>query len=202
MGLPPHPCLSSPIVEARSYACSRASLQISLERMLKIEAQSSSTSRRRFSVASSSSFHLPSSTSMPAAATTHPSTENPRDASSPSVLVTIVHSPLHVGCFFQPSPTKDTSTNTGGILSQGHSDAPCLEQKQQKGCSAFSLASPACAHVFPLRRCDWEGGGGGGAGAALFAAAAAVEGAGGGGRRAEGHVSAEEVPREERLRYK
>lgn len=57
--------------------------------------------------------------------------------------------------------------------------------------------------MFPLRRCDWEGGGGAGAGAALFAAAAAVEGGGGarGGGR-DGRVSAEDVPREERLRYR
>jgi len=186
--------------------------------MLKIEAQSSSSSRRRFSVSSAPTPHPSSSTSIPAAAegslypsatTTHHSTENPRDA-LPSVLVTIVHSPLHVGCFFQPSPTKNASTSISNAHSKGQSHAPNSAQQQQQqqqqqhqqGCSAFSLASPACAQVFPLRRCDWEGGGGGGAGAALFAAAAAVEGGGGGRGSDEGHVSAEEVPREERLRYK
>lgn len=63
------------------------------------------------------------------------------------------------------------------------------------------MASPACARVFPLRRCDWEGGGGSGAGAALFAAAAGVEGSRAEGGT-EGRISADEVPSEERLRYR
>lgn len=167
------------------------SSQVSLERMLKIEAQSSSSSRRRFAVpSSSSSSHLAPPSSAPGATeaslypsanTVHPPAELQHDP-LPSVLVTIVHSPLHMGCFFQ-SPAIGSTTSS-------------------RGCSAFSLASPACARVFPLRRCDWEGRGGGGAGAALFAAAAAVEGSGGGDGATEGHVSAEEVPREERLRYR
>lgn len=172
-------------------------LQVSLERMLKIKAQSSSSGRRRFSKPSPSSSSPPSSSSIQTIATE----ATPHLASTtvdPTVLVTIKHSPLHVGCFFQASTT---STSGGG--SSLDADQPLdSEGQRRRGCSAFSLASPACARVFPLRRCDWEGGGGGGAGAALFAAAAAVEGGGGGGGETRGHVSAEEVPRGDRLRYR
>lgn len=178
--------------------------QVSLERMLKIEAQSSSSSRRRFSVpssssSSSSSHPAPSNSApgateaslYPSATTLHPPAEQQLEP-LPSVLVTIVHSPLHMGCFFQAPAIRSTN--------------PAITRaspaQQQKGCSGFSLASPSCARVFPLRRCDWEGRGGGGAGAALFAAAAAVKGGGGGDGSTEGQVSAEEVPREERLRYR
>lgn len=176
--------------------------------MLKIQAQSSSTSRRRFAAPSSSpSPAFPSSSPMPIptedslyappATTLHPPNEHHGDA-SPSVSVAIMHSPLHLGCFFQPPTARTTNSlnpTPGQTACPDHDD-------QQQGCSAFSLASPACARVFPLRRCDWEGGGGGGAGAALFAAAAAVEGGGGGDGGGGGHASAEEVPREERLQYR
>lgn len=175
--------------------------QVSLERMLKIEAQSSSSSRRRFSVPSASSVSAPGVTeaSLYPSATLHPPAEHQSDP-FPSVLVSIVHSPLHMGCFFQSPATRSTNpaiTPTNPAEKQ----SPCVEQQQQL-CSAFSLASPRCAQVFPLRRCDWAGRGGGGAGAALFAAAAAVEGGGGGDGSTEGQVSAEEVPRDERLRYR
>ena len=158
--------------------------------MLKIDAQSSSSSRRRFSVASSSAPGATETSLYPSANILHPPHEHQSNP-SPSVLVTIVHSPLHVGCFFQPpsTPLKQSSYSEH-------------QTQQQQGCSAFSLASPACSRTFPLRRCDWEGRGGAGAGAALFAAAAAVEGGGGGDSSTEGHVSAEEVPKDERLRYR
>ena len=130
----------------------------------------------------------------PPASTPHPPPELKSDP-PPSVLVTIVHSPLHVGCFFQPPATRNTARRQESSYSQ-------QQTQHHRGCSAFSLASPACARVFPLRRCDWKGRGGGGAGAALFAAAAAVEGDGGGDGSTEGEVSAEEVPKEERLRYR
>lgn len=169
-----------------------AFLQVSLERMLKIDAQSSSSSRRRFSVASNSAAPGSTEASLyPSATILHPPPEHQSDP-SPSVLVTIVHSPLHVGCFFQPPATSQRQS----------SYSEQQTQHQPKGCSAFSLASPACARTFPLRRCDWEGRGGAGAGAALFAAAAAVEGGGGGDGSTEGQVSAEEVPKDERLRYR
>ncbi|CAM9353211.1 unnamed protein product, partial [Ectocarpus sp. 13 AM-2016] len=180
-----------------SLAVVSQQLKVSLERMLKIKAQSSSSGRRRFSKPSPSSSSPPSSSSIQTIAT-EAAPHLASTAVDPTVLVTIKHSPLHVGCFFQASTT---STSGGG--SSVDVDQPLdAEGKQRKGCSAFSLASPACARVFPLRRCDWEGGGGGGAGAALFAAAAAVEGGGGGGGETRGHVSAEEVPRGERLRYR
>lgn len=173
--------------------------------MLKIDAQSSSSSRRRFSAPSSSSSSHPepsnsapsateASSIYPSVATLPPPPERQSDP-FPSVLVTIVHSPLHVGCFFQPPGASGTVQRQSPYSEQ-------QTQQQQKGCAAFSLASPACARVFPLRRCDWVGRGGAGAGAALFAAAAAVEGGGGGDGSTEGHVSAEEVPTEERLRYR
>lgn len=56
-----------------------------------------------------------------------------------------------------------------------------------------------------MRRCDWEGREDGGAGAALFAAAAAVAVEGGGGAEGDGvggRMSAEDVPRDERLQYR
>ncbi|CBN74503.1 hypothetical protein Esi_0028_0118 [Ectocarpus siliculosus] len=180
-----------------SFAVVSQQLKVSLERMLKIKAQSSSSGRRRFSKPSPSSTSPPSSSSTQTIAT-EAAPHLAANAVDPTVLVTIKHSPLHVGCFFQAS-----TTITSGGGSSVDVDQPLDSQGQhQKGCSAFSLASPACARVFPLRRCDWEGGGGGGAGAALFAAAAAVEGGGGGGGETRGHVSAEEVPRGERLRYR
>lgn len=168
--------------------------------MLKIEAQRSSSSRHRFYIPSSSSPSHPAPSNSapgateaslsPSATSLYPPAEQQRDPSS--VLVTIVHSPLHVGCFFQSPAIRSTDPVITGT-------SPVY---QQKGCSAFALASPGCARIFPLRRCDWEGAGGGGAGAALFAAAAAAEGGGARDSSAEGHVSAEEVPREERLRYR
>lgn len=147
--------------------------------MLKIEAQSSS-SRHRFG---------PPHNPLSALDTTiDPSAppQTPHRDPSPDVLVAVIHSPLHIGCFLQP-PTAGSSVKT---------------QEQQR-CPSFSLSSPACAGVFPLRRCDWgqARGTGAGAGAALFSAAAAVEGREGD-RSAEGGVSAEEVPRDERLRFR
>ncbi|CAN0536670.1 unnamed protein product, partial [Ectocarpus sp. 12 AP-2014] len=136
-----------------SFAVVSQQLKVSLERMLKIKAQSSSSGRRRFSKPSPSSSSPPSSSSIQTI-TTEAAPHLASTAVDPTVLVTIKHSPLHVGCFFQASTT---STSDGG--SSVDVDQPLdAEGQQRKGCSAFSLASPACARVFPLRRCDWEGG--------------------------------------------
>ncbi|CAM9517687.1 unnamed protein product, partial [Ectocarpus fasciculatus] len=187
-----------------SFSVVSQQLKVSLERMLKIKAQSSSSGRRRFSKPSpsSSSSSPPSSSSIQTIATEAAPSVSAATAAAvdPTVVVTIKHSPLHVGCFFQTTST--TSTSSGGGSSVNVDQTLDSEGQRREGCSAFSLASPACARVFPLRRCDWEGGGGGGAGAALFAAAAAVDGGGGGDGETRGHVSTEEVPREERLRYR
>lgn len=162
-------------------ACAR---QVSLTRMLKIDAQSSSTSRHRFSAS------FPSSSNPGATDALYPTHTVPPTGrgSSPNISVTVIYSPLHMGCFLQPT----TGRNNNPPRSNADAD-------EQKACVAFSLASPMCSRVFPLRRCDWEGAGGDGAGAALFAAAA--EGGAGEGSL-DGRMSAEAVPREERLRYR
>ncbi|CAM9703344.1 unnamed protein product, partial [Laminaria digitata] len=134
-----------------------------------------------------------SSSSFPS--TTHPASQPYLPA---SVIVSVMHSPLHIGCFLQSTVPGNSDSREQPRRSQAQAGGGQVER-----CCAFSLASPACARVFPLRRCDWGGGGGGGAGAALFAAAAAVEGGGGAGEgSAVGRVSAEEVPQEQRLRYR
>lgn len=170
--------------------------------MLKIDAEGG-TSRRRYSsgVAATSDdagpdcldrdFHGPDS------AASHPP-EN--------VLVSVVHSPIHIGCVLQApaSLSGDEATTDPKVAAagRGHHGVPTAAAGggHMGQCSVFTLASPTCARLFPLRRCDLEGGGGEGAGAALLSAAAAVEG--GERQGAEGRVSAEDVPRNERLRYR
>lgn len=159
--------------------------QISLVRMLKIEAQSSSrTSFKGFSsdASTSSLFDTenPSTLETEGVAYDHLRHHDP----SSEVLVSVLHSPLHMGCFFRCPPSS------GGYSVR---DEPQI-------CPAFSLANPACAGTFPLRRCDVGGVGASEVGE-LLAAAASVEGEGGDGTL-EGRISAEEVPRDERLRYR
>lgn len=154
--------------------------------MLNIEAQSNTAGGRRYR----SSGPAADDESM------FPPKEQRPSPHAFEVMVTVIHSPLHVGCFLQfPAPP---------IPEIEAAPAPVVDDRCH--CSVFTLASPACAKVFPLRRCDLEGGGGGGAGAALLAAAAARGGRGGGsaGRESGGGLllSAEDVPKEERLRYR
>lgn len=185
----PHQASWTPSVVAQSpRLLLRRSWQVSLVRMLKIDAQSSSVGRRRkagavsspsrdFSGLSRLSPHTPDS----------PVSKPPQD-----VLVTVIHSPIHMGSLLQAPAPRDRNarvTTTG---------SPSAEHRGR--CSAFALSSPACARVFPLRRCDLKGGGGEGAGAPLLAAAAGADGAGTQGR--DGLVTAEDVPREERLRFR
>lgn len=165
--------------------------------MLKIEAQSVAASLRYRSSGEDAinnrddgDFH--SSTLPPNHHHHHRQPLHPSD-----VLVTVFHSPLHVGCFFQAPPFTNSSTGSSysGAVEVAAAGDGCH-------CSAFTLASPVCAKVFPLRRCDLEGGGGGGAGAALFAAAAVGGSKGRGDGLDGGLLSAEDVPKEERLRYR
>ena len=149
--------------------------------MLKIEAQSNSSRFRSGgfpSDASSFTFDVEGPFALSPAVPHH--REPP-----PTVLVSVLHSPLHMGCFLQCPPCPNRPTDYE-------------EQGERQRCPAFSLAGPACAGTFPLRRCDI--GGIGGAGAALLSAAGVVEGKGEG--ISEGRILAEEVPRDERLRYR
>ncbi|CAN0536179.1 unnamed protein product, partial [Ectocarpus sp. 8 AP-2014] len=86
-----------------SFAVVSQQLKVSLERMLKIKAQSSSSGRLRFSKPSPSSS--PPSSSSTQTIATEAAPHLAANAVDPTVLVTIKHSPLHVGCFFQASTT-------------------------------------------------------------------------------------------------
>lgn len=150
--------------------------------MLKIEAQSS----RRISLKGFSSDASRSSLfdiEIPSEGTVHNHLHH--DDPPAKVLVSVVHSPLHMGCFLRCPPSP------GGYYSVR--DEPQI-------CPAFSLANPTCAGTFPLRRCDVGGVRASEVGE-LLAAAASVEGEGGDGIF-EGRISAEEVPRDDRLRYR
>lgn len=168
--------------------------------MLKIEAQSTNASLRY----RASPGEINSSLSPPQELHHNPllfsSSSSSFSPHASDVMVTVTHSPLHVGSFFQaPAPS-------GGRRGRA--------ERGSCHCSAFTLASPACARVFPLRRCDLVGGGGAGAGAALFSAAAAeasrgglgggggVGGGGAGGLDGGLLLSAEDVPMDERRRYR
>lgn len=110
-----------------------------------------------------------------------------------NVHVTVIHVPIHIGCFLQaPTSVIGNGDTSNGVSDPGSNHAGC--------CSAFTLASPACARIFPLRRCDLQGGGGQGVSAAMISAAGAAERNGSEG--VDGKISAEDVPREERLRYR
>lgn len=155
--------------------------QVSLVRMLKIEAQSSSrTSFKGVSSDASTSSLFDMDISPEGVPYNHLGHHDP----PAKVIVSVVHSPLHMGCFLRCPPSP------GGYSVR---DEPQI-------CPAFSLANPACAGTFPLRRCDVGGVRASEVGE-LLAAAASVEGEGGDGI-SEGRISAEEVPRDERLRYR
>ncbi|CAM9957760.1 unnamed protein product, partial [Discosporangium mesarthrocarpum] len=123
-------------------------LKISLDRMLKIEAQSR---LKPLQTPTAGTSGLPSSPLGDPRPVHPPVSQAP---AQPDVMVSVIHSPLHVGAFLQ----NWVHGQQGKGIGKGKGKRK-ENMKPPPGASAFVLGSPECSRAFPLRPCDLRMGG-------------------------------------------